>query len=308
MLTKSGLRLGLALPQTFLDRKVDSALVRDVAIRAETLGYDDLWLTEGIVASHTTLEPLTTLAFVGAVTSRIRLGVSVIILNQRNPLQLAKALASLDQLSGGRIIAGLGLGDGTRLYPAFGIGEERRVARFNEALRVMKALWTQPSVTLDGDFWQLQDISIEPKPLQQPLPVWFGAHSPAAMRRAARQADGWMCAGSTRLEDVVPLLNQMRSSLAEVGREEAGFALSKRIYMVVDVDENRARRRLADWFSFQYGSAERAPVFGLAGSPQRCVEVLQGWRDAGYQHILLNICDDQQAQLELLTEKVVPEL
>jgi probable F420-dependent oxidoreductase len=309
MLTKSGLRLGVALPQTFLDGKVDRNLVRDFAIRAEEIGYEDVWLTESILGAAATLEPVTLLAYTAAITERIRLGVAVIILNTRNPVQLAKSLASLDQLSGGRVNAGVGLGATTRTYPAFGIGEEHRVARFNEALRVMKALWTEPEVNLEGDFWQLRGASISPRPLQQPhIPIWFGATSPEAIRRAARHGDAWMSAGSSELADAPRQIEDMRSCLAEQGRDASKFTLSKRIYVAVDEDGAKAEQRMADYFGYYYRNPERAKVSGIAGSPSQCVDALSRLRDAGYNHLLLNPVHDFQGQMELLTEKVAPQL
>lgn len=121
MLTGSGMRLGIGLPQLFPNDAIDTVLIRRFAQRAEALGYADLWLSESILGPRGVLEPVTLLAYAAACTTRIRLGVSVIILNQRNPVVLAKALATLDQLSDGRLTVGLGLGGGTAAYPAFGL-------------------------------------------------------------------------------------------------------------------------------------------------------------------------------------------
>src|SRR5215207_134406 len=158
MVTTSGLRLGIGLPQGVAGGRADTGLIRDFATRAERLGYADLWLTDNLLGGRPHLEPVTLLAYAAACTERIRLGVSVIILNQRNPVALAKALASLDQLSGGRLTVGVGLGGGTAAYPAFGISEERPVGRFTESLRVMRALWSEERVDLDGTFYRLKNV------------------------------------------------------------------------------------------------------------------------------------------------------
>ena len=142
MKTKSGLRLGLSLPQSFPDERIDHGYLREYIRKAEALGFEDAWLTESILNPNFNLEPVTYLAYLAAVTERIRLGVAVIILNTRNPVQLAKSLATLDQLSKGRLTVGIGLGAGTQNYAAFGVPAERRVARFEEAIEVVKALWT----------------------------------------------------------------------------------------------------------------------------------------------------------------------
>ena len=307
MLTASGLRLGIALPQVFRDGRIDTDLIREYASRAEALGYEDLWLTERIVGGESQLEPVTLLTFAAACTTRIRLGVSVIILNLRNPIQLAKSLASLDQLSGGRLTVGVGLGNGTNLYPAFGITEDRPVARFTEALRVMRALWAEDHVHLESEFWTLNDVSIQPKPLQRPhLPVWLGGHAAPALRRAVRLGDGWMGAGATRIDDFYTEIAQVREFMRKAGRDESSFTLSKRIYIAVDRDEQKAQKRLEAGLSSQYGRYREG--VGLSGTPSHCVEVLRSMRDAGLHHLLLHPFSDSLDQLELLTAEVAPQL
>ena len=309
MLTTSGLRLGIGLPQVFPGGTVDTGLIRDFALRAEALGYEDLWLTDNVLGGNGLVEPVTLMTYVAGFTSRIRLGVSVLILNQRNPVQLAKALASLDQLSGGRLTVGVGLGGGTAAYPAFGIGQDRPVARFTEGLRVMRALWSEERVTLRGDFWQMEDAAITPKPVQKPHPpVWIGGHAPAALRRAVRLGDGWMGAGGSRIEDFFGEIAQVRRYLVEAGRDASGFTLSKRVYVAVDDDPEQARERLAAGFIRQYGSSRMAEGAGVAGTPRQCVDALRAIRDAGLQHLLLHPVADAMQQLEVLTRDVAPEL
>ena len=308
MLTKSGLRLGIGLPQTFPRNQVDVALIRRFAQRAEALGYEDLWLTDNLLGGRGTLEPVTLLAFAAACTEQIRLGVSVIVLNQRSPVPLAKALATLDQLSGGRLTVGLGLGGSTSSYPAFGASPERPVARFTESLRVMRALWSEERVDFQGQFWQLEHASLEPKPLQPRLPIWIGVHAPAALRRAVRLGDGWMGAGGSRLEDFFVEIKQIREYLQAAGRDDASFTLSKRVYIAVDADEHRAQERLAAGLGGQYGGGRPADAIGVAGTPGHCIEVLRSLRDAGLHHLLLHPYPDFEQQLEQLSSEVAPEL
>jgi probable F420-dependent oxidoreductase len=308
VLTSSGLRLGIGLPQVFTNGRVDTGLIRDFAQRAEQLGYDDLWLTENILSARPVLDPVTLLAYAAAVTDRIRLGVSVIILNQRNPVQLAKALASLDQLSGGRLTVGVGLGGSTAVYPSFGISPERPVARFTESLRVMRALWSQERVDLNGDLFRVAGVSMEPKPVQQPLPVWFGGHATAALRRSARLGDGWMGAGSGRLADFFNEIAQVRRYLQEMGRDDGSFPLSKRIYIAVDADEERARKQLEQTIAGTYGPDRPALEIGVAGTVEQCAGVLRTMRDAGLHHLLLQPCGDPMEQLDVMTREIAPQL
>jgi alkanesulfonate monooxygenase SsuD/methylene tetrahydromethanopterin reductase-like flavin-dependent oxidoreductase (luciferase family) len=143
MKTKSGVSLGISLPYSFPDARVDHAYIRRFVRHAEELGFDDGWLTEGILNPNFVLEPVTYIAHLAALTEKIRFGISVIILNTRNPIQLAKQLATVDQLSNGRLTIGFGLGSGTGQYPAFGIGQEKRVTRFEEAIKGITAHCTQ---------------------------------------------------------------------------------------------------------------------------------------------------------------------
>jgi probable F420-dependent oxidoreductase len=308
MKTRSGLRLGISLPVSFPDERLDHAYVRDYVRQAEAMGFDDGWLTEAILNPNFYLEPITYLSYLAAITERIRLGVAVVILNTRNPVQLAKALATVDQLSKGRMTLGVGLGASTQHYAAFGVPTERRVARFEEAIEVMKALWTEERATVRGEIWRLEGARMQPKPVQKPhIPVIFGGHAEPAMRRAVRMGDGWMAAGSTSTEQSLESLKQIRGYLKEAGRDESGFMLSKRIYIAVDDNEAAAREKLSAALSYQYGGTDQSKV-GLAATPSRAVEVLGKLREAGAQHVLVNPCYEHRKQMELLAAKVVPQL
>jgi probable F420-dependent oxidoreductase len=308
MKTKSGVSLGISLPYSFPDARIDHAYIRRLVRHAEALGFDDGWLTEGILNPNFVLEPVTYIAHLAALTEKIRFGISVIILNHRNPIQLAKQLATVDQLSNGRLTVGFGLGAGTNLYPAFGVGQEKRVTRFEEAMRVMTALWTQERVTLDGQFWKLSNQGMQPRPLQKPrMPVFLGGHSEPAMRRAIRLADGWMAAGSAGSEESIVDLARMQGYLAEAGVDSKSFWLSKRIYIALADDETKARQKLSAALSYQYGGRDQSRV-GLATTPSGAAEWLGRFIDAGVNHILLNPCYEHESQMEILATKVVPQL
>jgi alkanesulfonate monooxygenase SsuD/methylene tetrahydromethanopterin reductase-like flavin-dependent oxidoreductase (luciferase family) len=143
---------GIAIPQSFASRIVDVQLIRDFVSRVETLGYDSLWVQEQIITDYSLVEPVTLLTYAAALTSRVRLGTSVLLPVIRNPVQLAKSLASLDQLSQGRLTIGVGIGGAHVPEAAFGVSRENRARRFVETLNVMKALWTQSKATVTGDF------------------------------------------------------------------------------------------------------------------------------------------------------------
>ena len=137
------------------------------------------------------LDPVVALSFLAARTSRIRLATGIIVLPQRNPLVLAKQLASLDSVSAGRLIFGMGVGYLEPEMTAIGVPMERRAARAVEYLAAMRALWEQERPGFEGEFVSFSGVNAHPRPVQKPVPVVMGGHSPPAHRRAARHADGW---------------------------------------------------------------------------------------------------------------------
>ena len=155
---------GIAIPQVFSATAVDIKLLQQFVQRAESLDYDSLWVQESIIGTVPVLEPLSLLTYAAALTSRLRLGTSVMLTVLRNPVQLAKLVASLDQLSQGRLTVGIGIG-GHVPESIFGLPSGQRVRRFVEGIQVMKALWTQPQAQVSGTFWQFQNVAMEPKPV-----------------------------------------------------------------------------------------------------------------------------------------------
>ena len=217
---------GIELPQVFFDGPVDMEHIRKFATRAETLGYDSLWLQERIVGDITMLEPVTLLSYVAAITAKLKLGTSVILLPLRNPVQLAKAYSTLDVMSNGRAIMGVGLGGGHlgSHEDVFGYSREGRVTRFTEAVQIIKLLWTESKASFQGRYWNFKDVSMEPKPLQKPhLPIIFGGHHENALRRAVKYADGWMGAGSSSSGSFVRESARIRAFLDEAKRDAATF-------------------------------------------------------------------------------------
>jgi probable F420-dependent oxidoreductase len=299
---------GIAIPQTFPSGTIDMQLIREFAQKAEQHGYEGLWTMEQIVSPAPILEPLSLLTYLSAVTSRIRLGVSVMLTVLRNPVQLAKLISSMDQMSQGRIAVGVGIG-GHIPESIFGLSSEQRSRRFVEGINVMKALWTQPQATVDGQFWKFEKIGMEPKPVQKPHPpIWFGARVPVALKRAVRHGDAWMGAGSSSSEDFFQQSATTRQLLADAGRDPATFTFSKRVYVAIDNDRDRAERRLREWFAMYYRNADMGSRVSIWGSRQECFDKLAALVQAGAQHLMLNPVFDQMEHLQILAEDIVPRL
>ena len=310
MIANSTVPCGIAIPQVFTGgQPVDMTLVREFVARAELLGYDSIWVQEQIIGQAPVLEPLALLSYVAAVTSDIRMGTAVIITTTRNPILLAKQIATVDAMSGGRLIAGLALGGRPGDYGTLDGPSSHRVGHFLESLRLMRALWSQERVDFEGRFWRLESAWIAPRPVQQPLPVWFGGRHPDALRRAADHGDGWMGAGSTTTAQFSEHVRIIRRRMDETGRDPATFPISKRVYVAVDDDRARAERRLRDWFGVRYAPRPQLGAqVSVWGSAAQCVEGLQRVLDAGAQMLMLNHVFDHMEHVEALAEEVVPHL
>jgi probable F420-dependent oxidoreductase len=305
----SRVRLAAGIPQAWTSGGIDPPRIQRFLGRAEALGFESAWVVEQVLGAFPSLEPVELLAWAAALTDRIRLGTAVLLTPLRSPVHLAKSLATVDQLSGGRLDVGIGLGGNPKIYPAFGISAARRVARFNEGLRLMRALWTEPRVTFAGEFWQLESAAMEPKPLQRPHPpLWVGGHHPGALRRSIGWATGFMGAGSAPTATFAQEVALLRRFLAEAGRDPASMDVGKRVYVAVDRDRDRAGRRLAEYFAGFYGRPQLAAEVSVWGSADQCVAGIQEVIAAGARLVMLNPVFDELEQLELLASEVAPRL
>ncbi len=204
---------------------------------AEKLGYDSIWVGEHIVVPDPHVPPspmqprdpildgVASLSFLAAITERIRLATGIVILPQRNPLVLAKQLASLDVLSGGRLAFGVGVGYLEPEMTAIGVPMAGRGDRAEEYLTAMRALWEQETPSFEGEYASFSAVNAHPRPVQSPLPVIFGGYARAAQRRAVRLGQGWYGFALDR-ERTAKNLAAIREELAAAGRDEADFEIT----------------------------------------------------------------------------------
>lgn len=303
-------RFGVAVPQIFPDG-IDLDEIRECVTHAEAMGYESLWVMEsGIKRQRAAraLEPLALLAYVAALTTDARLGTSVLIPAFRNPVQLATDLASLDQLSRGRLTVGVGVGHRQRAS-LFGVSPQGWTDRVEEGIEVLRRMWASGTATHHGRFWQFDDLAMEPKPLQQPHPpLWFGAKDPAALRRAVRLGTGWMGAGSSSQADFVRQVGILREILEETDRPPEDFVISKRIYLAIGDDVAGLESRVTAFFDHVYGRPEWAAQYAVWGPVEHCAERIADLIAAGAELVVCNPMFEHRAQLELLTEWVIPSL
>jgi probable F420-dependent oxidoreductase len=286
------------------------------ARRAEELGFESLWCGDHIVLPtagtnqypYTAdgsfprssdigfLETMTVLAYVAAVTERIRLGSTVIILPYRNPIVQAKMFASLDVLSGGRAICGVGVGWLQKEFDTLGVPYAERGAMSDEYLQVFRLLWTADAPVFHGTFVHFDGIQFQPKPLQNPLPIWVGGHSKRAIRRAILYGESWHPTRQTP-EFVFEHLPYLRQEAERAGRDPRSLIVSlKRSLHLTDIG-------LSGDVTFRSGNA-------LTGTTQDVIDDARRCQDMGIQQLTYDFrTDDVEEQIrmiEQLADRVLP--
>ncbi|MGH3098405.1 MAG: LLM class flavin-dependent oxidoreductase [Streptosporangiales bacterium] len=307
------MRLSISVPQLDTDG-FDEAGVKAYLARAEELGFEGGWVMEQVIGPTPLIAPLEMLAYAAACTERLRLGVAVLVSSLHDPLQLAAAVTAVDRLSHGRLDVGVAPGGGFRKFSAFGVDHETFVSRFTEGLDLMKAAWSDEArISFTGRFRQVDDLPIQPKPVQRPHPpVWFGANAPAALARAARYGDAFLGAGSSTTAAFAEQVVTVRRELEQQGRDRAGFTVGKRVYLTVDDDADRARERVVAGLHRTYGAMPGIEDVPVSGTPDDVVRGLREVVDAGAEMLLLNplgadVAEDRE-QMERLAADVVPHL
>lgn len=297
MALREKIALGVALPHRSPE-PIAIEDVRHVATRAEALGFGDLWVTENTIDHVFCFDPVVVLSWAAAVTTKIRLGASVVVLPAHHPIHVAHQWACLDHVSQGRAILGLGLGR-EHHYAGFGVPQERRVRRFQEGVALLKALWTEPKADYHGEIYRLDGVTMAPKPVQRPhLPIWLGVGHPDALKRTAAIADGWMGSGGSSIAAFARSVPLLQAALEQRGRDPARFPISKRVFLAIDDNPQAARALLDRWFTVVYRNPAGTDASGVHGTPEIVRERLEEMVAMGANHLLLNPVGRYAEQLE----------
>jgi probable F420-dependent oxidoreductase len=281
-------------------------IIRRTAVRAEQLGYDSVWVSDHVIVPNAYVDrfgagiydPLITLAVVAGATSRVRLGTTVLIVPYRNPVVTAKMVSTLDALSGGRFVLGVGAGWVAEESAALGVAFEERGPMTDEYLAAMRELWTSPSPSFAGKYTQFSGLHFEPKPVQKPHPpIWVGGHARASLRRAAEIGAAWHPIGRS-----VEELHAGRATLQQLC-EARGRAVPPAVTLRIDTRVLRP------------GQPVPPPVHGgsvLAGEPAALVDRIGELAGAGVEHLVLEFLASDAAdfdeQIALFAERVRPQL
>ena len=283
------------------------------ARRMEALGYDSLWASDHVVIPHRItsrypysptgqfplgpevpfLEPLTTLAVVAGVTQRVTLGTSILVLPHRNPVLAAKMAATLDHLSEGRLVLGVGVGWMREEIELLGGSYDRRGAWSDEALAVMRACWRQARTAHRGEFFSFDDIGVFPKPTRGDIPVLIGGHTPRALRRVVELGDGWHAAFITP-ETLKTDIGRLRDECARQKRPFDQLAISVRAGLSLRDAPLRPDRK------------------PLQGSRDQVIADLRAYRDLGVESLLLEAryrdLDDMIGIFEAFARDIRPQI
>jgi alkanesulfonate monooxygenase SsuD/methylene tetrahydromethanopterin reductase-like flavin-dependent oxidoreductase (luciferase family) len=306
-------RFSIAIPQFDVDG-FDDAGLRVYLARAEELGFEGGWVLEQIIGEAPLLAPLELMAYCAACTERLRLGVAVLVSSLHDPLQLASAVTAVDRLSHGRLDVGVAPGGGFRRFAAFGVEKSTYISYFTEGLDLMKAAWSdEPRVSFHGRFRDVDDLPIQPKPVQRPHPpIWFGGLAPKALARAVRHGDSFLGAGSSTTEAFAEAVGTLRRELDGQHKDPAHFTIGKRVYLMIDDDAARARERVLAGLRRIYGEMSGIDSVPVSGTPDDVARGLREVIDAGAQMLLLNpVATDvaeNGAQMERLAAEVIPQL
>jgi len=327
-------RFGTYLPAYHLagEDAPSARFLASYAQRAEALGFDSLWVIDHLFVSPPSyrvafLDPLTVLTIAAAVTERVTLGTGVLVLPLRDPVLLAKALATLDVVSGGRLIFGAGVGWSQEELDACQISRSTRGRRMDEMLDIISGLWTHDSFSYDGKHFVLRDVCLMPRPVQRPRPpIWLAAGSvpsgtsphitaqkgylpERSMRRVARIGDALMSAYRSVPDGNTTYLARDRATLdrlaRDAGREPNELPHAIQDHMYITLDGSPAEIESAvERFTYR-PFAEIAPYY-LLGTPDAIIPRIQARIAAGIQEIAINFIDRSPQQLELFARYIRP--
>lgn len=278
----------------------------DVCERSE---IDSLWFSERLSSPLPVLEPMAAMAAVAARTTRLKFGPSVLVAPFRSPVLMARELAMIDYLSGGRMLPAVGIGvELEREFQAAGVPFRERGRRTDEAIRIMRLCWSEQAVSFKGEFWQLDHVTVLPHPIQQPFPLWIGGKSEAAMRRAGRMGDGWIPSFITPAEFAVGV-DKTSGFAAEAGREVPSDHFGALVYFYIDADAARAREMAMPFVPRGRVDAPTLDACTAFGPPELLIERLEQFVAAGGSKFIVRpMCPPEHLleQLARLDAEVVP--
>src|SRR5438477_2294581 len=324
------MRFGLILPSfSFPDLDyAKAARLREFAVRAEALDYEALWVIEHLLTARglygtAWLSPLETVGFAAGCTTRIKLATGILIAALRNPVFLAKEIASLQFLSGGRFELGIGVGWDAHEFEVAGVPLKERGRRTDEMLGIFDELWQGRPVTHRGRHYRFDDVQIDP-PLPQKPPLWVAGGSkiktdmspdpetmaPTVLERICRRADGWLARAAGSTDSVIADWAQIQRRLDEIGRPRNSITFGHVNFMhIVPTDDEaaalRVQRPLIERIMGSHRSFETLRTCYLLGTPAQIRARLKAMQEAGLEYAALSPLDYDPEQLALWQDEII---
>ncbi len=309
-------QFGLAIRNFVSPREVpDVHGLYAYAERAEALGFESLWAWDhillGVEPSFPIIDAVTTLGAIAARTRHIRLGTGVLVLPLRNPVVAAKALGSLDVISGGRLIVGVAAGWYAREFDAVGAPFNQRGRQFERNLEILTRLWTEDRVTLQVDEFNLREAVMVPRTIQRPRPpVLIGGYVDAVLRRVATMGDGWLTYFYTP-ESFTGAWRKVQAFARAAGRDPATLTATNQLAVYVGRSREETAAEMRHWLSTEWDVAawsESTIEHAIHGSVEQCVEQLRAHVKTGVHRIILIPYRYQPEQVERIATEVLPRL
>lgn len=284
-----------------------------MAETVERLGYDSVWVGDSIT-SKPRLEPLTIMSALAARTQRVKIGSAVMLTALRHPVHLAHAVATLDLISNGRVILGVGAGRSNnpmfvQEHACVGVPIGERAPRMEEGLRLLRSLWTEAEVTHAEGFYPMEQVALEPKPIQPHLPIWISSNwVQRGLRRVAEQGDAWI----TNVPSVA-MFNQcwerIETHAGKIGRNPE--TIPRCLYISVNLDHEDVAVTNGDQFMQAYYSLPydviSKQLLCVFGPPEHCIETMQRYKEAGVSYFIVRFASpNQMEQLANFTQTVLP--
>jgi probable F420-dependent oxidoreductase len=321
---------GLAYPIPFC---APQELVK-TAVLCEKLGYDSVWGNDHMTTQHYVrqlfpdtppnfYEPLITLAMIAQATTKLRVGTALLVLPMREPVYLAKQMTTIDQLSGGRFMMGVGIGAYREEFEAWA-GEKAKTYRrgdmMDEALSALKTLLNDKVSTHSGQYYSFTDVELFPKAIQNPFPLYIGGHNMAAIERAAQVGQGWL-PGWRPFNEIEERIKQLRGRAAELGRDPASIEVAPQFSLLLGKTDEEAvatymksglvHHRVS--LAYTGRDPKHQVTANLVGSPASVIEKIHTLRDMGVDHcaamvVSVNSLQEYNEQVQYFAEEVMPHI
>ncbi|HEX6174800.1 MAG TPA: LLM class flavin-dependent oxidoreductase [Candidatus Binatia bacterium] len=280
--------------------------VLNFAKKCEAMGADSMWTIDRV--AYDNLEPLTMLATAAGATQRLRLGTSVLLGNLRHPTHLAKIVATLDFISNGRVTLGLGFGSRESDYKAVEVPFDKRGSRAVEQVDLIKRLWTEENVTYNGRFFNVENLTLGPRPIQKSIPIWTGGSAEVALKRAGTWADGYIC-GSSAIPEFPQTWEKIAGYARSAGRDPEVIKKAGLTFMAIDDDQGRAVKTIENYMTRYYGKVRgEVASTSLVGSPSAITERIDSFLSRGLDTLIVGLTDPDPRQLDLFGDKILPKL